>query len=184
MKEEELAKFEEYKKEETRRLQKERRTFERHAAAARAIPDKKEREEIQVRRRRDTTSERSRVNTEFVCLCWKLLKQQLSSLQEELKGKESRWACTHNRLRQQTDSLRQENASLRDEVTTHLTLQTDALINAGSHPRDTRVLFLFPGSCFGEAPPPHLKEQPHQCREQHTHRQQRSQICCKCCYTI
>lgn len=55
-------------------------------------------------------------NTEVVCCPSKLLKQQLSSLQEELKGKESRWACTHNRLRQQADSLRQENNSLRDEV--------------------------------------------------------------------
>lgn len=45
-----------------------------------------------------------------------VLKQQLSSLQEELRGKESRWASTHSRLRQQIDSLRQENTSLRDEV--------------------------------------------------------------------
>lgn len=44
----ELAKFEEYKKEETRKLQKERKLFEKHVIAARAIPDKKEREEIQV----------------------------------------------------------------------------------------------------------------------------------------
>lgn len=48
MKSEELAKFEEYKKEENRKLQKERKLFEKHALAARAIPDKKEREEIQV----------------------------------------------------------------------------------------------------------------------------------------
>lgn len=48
MKAEELAKFEEYKKEESRKLQKERKLFEKHASAARAIPDKKEREEIQV----------------------------------------------------------------------------------------------------------------------------------------
>ncbi|XP_037646357.1 centromere protein J isoform X2 [Sebastes umbrosus] len=89
---EELAKFEEYKKEENRKLQKERKLFEKHASAARAIPDKKEREEIQV------------------------LKQQLGSLQEELRGRESRWASTHSRLRQQIDSLSQENGSLRDEI--------------------------------------------------------------------
>lgn len=53
MKAVELAKFEEYKKEENRKLQKERRIFERHASAARAIPDKKEREEIQVRGRHE-----------------------------------------------------------------------------------------------------------------------------------
>ncbi|XP_070694180.1 centromere protein J [Pempheris klunzingeri] len=92
MKAEELAKFEEHKKEENRKLQKDRKLFEKHASAARAVPDKKEREEIQV------------------------LKQQLSSLQEELRGRESRWASTHSRLRQQIDSLGQENSSLRDEI--------------------------------------------------------------------
>ena len=51
MKTDELAKFEEYKKEESRKLQRERKLFEKHVSAARAIPDKKEREEIQVRRR-------------------------------------------------------------------------------------------------------------------------------------
>ncbi|KAK5608859.1 hypothetical protein CRENBAI_019266 [Crenichthys baileyi] len=89
---EELARFEEYKKEENRKLQKERKVFEKHASAARAIPDKKEREEIQS------------------------LKQQLGSLQEELKRRESRWASTHSRLRQQIDSLNQESSSLRDEI--------------------------------------------------------------------
>lgn len=117
MKAVELAKLEEYKKEENRRLQKERRTFERHASAARAMPDKKEREEIQVSRRNVSSKlAASHVNAEAVCRPRKLLKQQLSSLQEELKGKESRWASAHNRQRQQIDSLRQENASLRDEV--------------------------------------------------------------------
>lgn len=48
MRAEEMAKFEEYKKEETRKLQKERKLFEKHVSVARAIPDKKEREEIQV----------------------------------------------------------------------------------------------------------------------------------------
>ncbi|TMS06707.1 Centromere protein J [Larimichthys crocea] len=46
----------------------------------------------------------------------RVLKQQLSSLQEELKGRESRWASMHSRLRQQIESLNQENASLRDEI--------------------------------------------------------------------
>lgn len=44
----ELARIEEYKKEETRKLQKERKVFEKYTAAARTFPDKKEREEIQV----------------------------------------------------------------------------------------------------------------------------------------
>ncbi|XP_076603780.1 centrosomal P4.1-associated protein isoform X2 [Chaetodon auriga] len=92
MKAEELAKFEEHKKEENRKLQKERKLFEKHASAARAMPDKKEREEIQA------------------------MKQQLSSLQEELRRRESRWASTHSRLRQQIDSLSRENACLHDEI--------------------------------------------------------------------
>ena len=44
----ELARIEEYRKEETKKLQKERRVFEKYTAAARTFPDKKEREEIQV----------------------------------------------------------------------------------------------------------------------------------------
>ncbi|XP_038674627.1 centromere protein J isoform X2 [Scyliorhinus canicula] len=89
---EELAQFEEYKKEELKRLQKERMVFEKHAAAARAIPDKKEREEIQV------------------------LKQQIVDLKEELKRKELRWSSIHSRLRNQIDILTKENQELRDEV--------------------------------------------------------------------
>ncbi|KAJ8282201.1 hypothetical protein COCON_G00047200 [Conger conger] len=92
MKEEELARLEEFKKEETRKLQKERKLFEKHAAAARAIPDKKEREEIQA------------------------LKLQLSSLQEELHRREGRWSNTHSRLRQQAEALAEENSALREEV--------------------------------------------------------------------
>ncbi|KAK9402430.1 centromere protein J [Crotalus adamanteus] len=42
-----LAQIEELKKEEARKLQKERKVFEKYAQAARAIPDKKERDEIQ-----------------------------------------------------------------------------------------------------------------------------------------
>ncbi|XP_037542657.1 centromere protein J [Nematolebias whitei] len=56
---EELIKFEEYKKEENRKLQKERKLFEKHASAARAMPDKKEREEIQVGKTKT-----------FHCVCW------------------------------------------------------------------------------------------------------------------
>ncbi|XP_033965257.1 centromere protein J isoform X2 [Pseudochaenichthys georgianus] len=92
LKAEELAKLEEAKKEENRKLQKDRKLFETHASAARAIPDKKEREEIQA------------------------LKQQLSSLQEELSGRESRWTSTSSRLRQTIDSLNQEKSALKDEI--------------------------------------------------------------------
>ncbi|XP_008935440.1 PREDICTED: centromere protein J-like, partial [Merops nubicus] len=43
----ELAEIEEYKKKEMKKLQKERKVFEKYTAEARAIPDKKERDEIQ-----------------------------------------------------------------------------------------------------------------------------------------
>ncbi|XP_077392525.1 centrosomal P4.1-associated protein isoform X2 [Festucalex cinctus] len=103
---EQQAQFEEYKTEETRKLQRERKLFEKHASAARAMPDKKEREEIQT------------------------LKQQLSSLQEDLKKKESRWSATHSRLRQQIDSLGQEKNELRDEVRMLEKLRLNALKNS------------------------------------------------------
>jgi len=45
---EQLAQLEEHKKEAHRKLHKERQLLEQHAARARAIPDRKEREEIQV----------------------------------------------------------------------------------------------------------------------------------------
>lgn len=44
----ELAKWEEFKREENRKLQRERKLFEKHAATARSRPDKQERDEIQV----------------------------------------------------------------------------------------------------------------------------------------
>ncbi|XP_054643968.1 centromere protein J-like isoform X2 [Dunckerocampus dactyliophorus] len=44
------------------------------------------------------------------------LKEQLSSPQEEQRKKESCWSCTHARLRQQIDSLSQENFELKGEL--------------------------------------------------------------------
>uniref|UniRef100_A0A3Q3DKC8 Centromere protein J n=1 Tax=Hippocampus comes TaxID=109280 RepID=A0A3Q3DKC8_HIPCM len=111
---EQLARFEEYKREETGKLQRERKVFEKHASAARAVPDKKEREEIQA------------------------LKQQLSSLQEDLRKKESRWSATHGRLRQQIDSLGQENNELRDEVRMLEKLRLSALKNSVATEKDVR----------------------------------------------
>ncbi|XP_062861404.1 centromere protein J [Trichomycterus rosablanca] len=92
--ESELSKWEEFKCEESKKLQRERKLFEKHAAAARARPDKQERDEIQS------------------------LKQQLNSLQEDLKKREARWSSTNSRLRQQLDALNAENATLRDQVRT------------------------------------------------------------------
>ncbi|XP_074159835.1 centrosomal P4.1-associated protein [Sminthopsis crassicaudata] len=88
----ELARIEEFKKEEMRKLQKERRVFEKYTTTARAIPDRKEREEIQA------------------------LKQQIADLQEELKRKETKWSNTHGRLKSQIETLAKENTDLREEI--------------------------------------------------------------------
>ncbi|XP_055086712.1 centromere protein J [Periophthalmus magnuspinnatus] len=86
--------FEEYKREEMRKLQRERRLLENHISIARTVPNKNERKEIQA------------------------LKQQLSSVQEELRRKECRWANTHSRLRHQLEALGKDNSALREEVKT------------------------------------------------------------------
>ncbi|XP_032694070.1 centromere protein J isoform X1 [Lontra canadensis] len=88
----ELARIEEFKKEEMRKLQKERKVFEKYTTVARTFPDKKEREEIQV------------------------LKQQVADLQEDLKRKEAKWSSTQGRLRSQIEMLVRENTDLREEI--------------------------------------------------------------------
>ncbi|XP_077583579.1 centrosomal P4.1-associated protein isoform X2 [Stigmatopora nigra] len=124
---EQLAHFEEYKQEETKKLQRERKVFERHAVAARAVPDKKEREEIQA------------------------LKQQLSSAQDDLRKKESRWSAAQNRLRQQVETLAQENKELKDEVHMLEKLRLSAMKNSANADKDikraphvTKVTFANP----------------------------------------
>ncbi|XP_046701918.1 LOW QUALITY PROTEIN: centromere protein J [Silurus meridionalis] len=104
----ELAKWEEFKREESRKLQREKKLFEKHASAARARPDKQERDEIQS------------------------LKQQLNTLQEDLRKREARWSSTHSRLRLQTDALSTENATLRDQVRTLEKLRLSTWKNAES----------------------------------------------------
>ncbi|XP_064027455.1 centromere protein J isoform X2 [Pogoniulus pusillus] len=88
----ELADIEEYKKKAMKKLQKERRVFEKYTTEARAIPDKKERDEIQA------------------------LKQQIAELQDELKRKEAKWSTTHRRLKDQIEALVEENMELKEEV--------------------------------------------------------------------
>ncbi|KFQ75490.1 Centromere protein J, partial [Phoenicopterus ruber ruber] len=88
----ELAEIEEYKKKEMKKLQKERKVFEKYTTEARAIPDKKERDEIQA------------------------LKQQIAELQEDLKRKEAKWSTTHRRLKNQIEALVNENMELKEEV--------------------------------------------------------------------
>ncbi|XP_071410612.1 centrosomal P4.1-associated protein isoform X2 [Pithys albifrons albifrons] len=88
----ELAEIEEYKKKEIKKLQKERKVFEKYTTEARAIPDKKERDEIQA------------------------LKQQIAELQEDLKRKEAKWSTTHRRLKDQIEALVNENLELKEEI--------------------------------------------------------------------
>uniref|UniRef100_A0A803YIY9 Centrosomal P4.1-associated protein n=1 Tax=Meleagris gallopavo TaxID=9103 RepID=A0A803YIY9_MELGA len=88
----ELAEIEEYRKKEMKKLQKERKVFEKYTIEARAIPDKKERDEIQA------------------------LKQQIAELQEDFKQKEAKWSTTHRRLKDQIDALVNENVELKEEV--------------------------------------------------------------------
>ncbi|XP_072541365.1 centrosomal P4.1-associated protein [Salminus brasiliensis] len=121
----ELAKWEEFKREEGRKLQRDKKLFEKHAAAARARPDKQERDEIQS------------------------LKQQLNTLQEDLRKRETRWSSTHNRLRQQVDSLTAENASLRDQVRLLEKLRLTAWKNAEGEREKERGRSSAPGSGCG-----------------------------------
>jgi len=88
----ELQRLEEHKAEEMKKLKKERKVFETYQKAARAGPDKKDREEIE------------------------MLKSQLNELQDEIKRKEQKWIASNQRLRDRVEQLEQENTELRDEI--------------------------------------------------------------------
>ncbi|XP_043552208.1 centromere protein J-like [Chiloscyllium plagiosum] len=88
---EEIARLDEYKKEEMKKLQKAKQLSAKHSAT-RAIFDKKENEEME------------------------FLKQQLSQLQEDFRKNESKWSHAHKCLRNQIDTLTKENIELRDEL--------------------------------------------------------------------
>lgn len=70
-------------------------------------------------------------NCLFVCVR-QSLKQQLNTLQEDLRKREARWTSTHNRLRQQIDTLSAENTTLRDQVRTLEKLRLSTWKNAES----------------------------------------------------
>ncbi|XP_013399795.1 centromere protein J-like isoform X2 [Lingula anatina] len=89
---EELERLQEFKKQEMKKLKHEKKVFEQYQKTARALPDKKEREEIE------------------------MLKNQLSELQEELKRKESRWTASTTRLRDRIQAVEVENFELKEEV--------------------------------------------------------------------
>ena len=88
----ELQRLEEFKAEEMKKLKKERKVFETYQKAARAGPDRKDREEIE------------------------MLKSQLSELQDEIKRKEQKWVASNQRLRDRVEQLEQENTELREEI--------------------------------------------------------------------
>ncbi|KAK3083774.1 hypothetical protein FSP39_002942, partial [Pinctada imbricata] len=91
-KSEELKRLQEYKIEETKKLKHEKKMFEKYQKAAREMPNKKEREEIE------------------------MLKSQLTDLQDEMKRKESRWTSNNARLRSKLELLEQENTELKEEI--------------------------------------------------------------------
>ncbi|XP_037383278.1 centromere protein J [Talpa occidentalis] len=111
----ELTRIEEFKKEEMRKLQKERRVFEKYSTVVRAFPDKKEREEIQA------------------------LKQQITDLQEDLKRKEAKWSSTHGRLRSQIEMLVKENTDLREEIKMMERFRLDAWKKAEATESNTKL---------------------------------------------
>ncbi|XP_074641974.1 uncharacterized protein LOC141899510 isoform X2 [Tubulanus polymorphus] len=91
-KDEELKNLHEFKEQEMKKIKKERKLFEKYQKESRAIPDKRDREEIET------------------------LRLQLADLQEEMKRKESRWTSNSNRQRNRIEQLEQETVELRDEI--------------------------------------------------------------------
>ncbi|XP_038646720.1 centromere protein J-like [Scyliorhinus canicula] len=91
---EEIARLDEYKKEEIKKLQKAKRLSEK-TTVTKATFDKKENEEME------------------------FLKHQLGQLQEDFRKNESRWSRAHSCLRYQIDTLTKENIELRDELNCH-----------------------------------------------------------------
>ncbi|XP_025091512.1 centromere protein J-like isoform X1 [Pomacea canaliculata] len=89
---EELKRLEEFKIQETKKLKQERKLFETYQKQVRAMPDKKEREEID------------------------MLRTQLAELQEELKRKDGRWTSNVTRLKARISELETENTELREEI--------------------------------------------------------------------
>ncbi|CAH1801080.1 unnamed protein product [Owenia fusiformis] len=92
MKDEELKKLQDFKAEEMKKLKHEKKVFEKYQKLSKAVPDKKEREEIE------------------------MLKNQLSDLQDELKRKESRWNASTTRLRNRVETVEKENTEYKEEL--------------------------------------------------------------------
>eukprot|EP00111_Clytia_hemisphaerica_P017199 TCONS_00050903-protein len=88
----ETERFESYQTEETKKLRAEKRAFEKFQKAAKAFPNKQEREET------------------------KELKQELERLKDELKTREARWNNASIRFRTRITDLEEENGELKKEI--------------------------------------------------------------------
>ncbi|XP_046840996.1 centromere protein J-like isoform X2 [Xenia sp. Carnegie-2017] len=88
----ELERLEKFKTEEEKRLRRDKRIFEQYQKASRALPDKKEREEITV------------------------LKSKITELQEELKLRETRWSAAITRYKDRISALENEVREIRNEA--------------------------------------------------------------------
>ncbi|XP_064619476.1 centromere protein J-like isoform X2 [Lineus longissimus] len=91
-KEEELRNLQEFKEQELKKLKKEKKLFEKYRKEAQAIPDKKQRDEIEQ------------------------LNHELCDLREDLKKREQRWTSGTNRMRNRIEQLEKENAELKEEI--------------------------------------------------------------------
>ena len=91
-KEEELQRLSEFKKAEMKKLKKERKIFEEHAAATKALPNKRDREYIQE------------------------LENKIMELQDEFKLKEQRLTAVNKRLKCQLEVAVEENEKLKENV--------------------------------------------------------------------
>ena len=91
-KEDELQRLNEFKKCEMKKLKKDRKLFEEHAAAAKSLPNKRDREYIQE------------------------LESKINDLQNDFKLKEQRLSAINSRLRSQHESAVDENEKLKEKV--------------------------------------------------------------------
>ena len=91
-KEDELERLSEFKKSEIKKLKKDRKLFEEHAAAAKALPNKKDRDYIQE------------------------LEGKIEEMQNEFKLKEQRFSAVSSRLRSQVETAVEENDNLKEKV--------------------------------------------------------------------
>lgn len=113
VKEEHLGSMKELESEK-KKLQVEKRAFERHMREAKNRPNKEEKEEIRLLK-----EEVSRI-TLILDLRDDIMKEnnllQVKLLKEEMNKKESRWAAAQARIRTEMKMLKDRNATLQEEI--------------------------------------------------------------------